>query len=117
MKTIRLEQLGIALKEKRGSRGIREVAKEINISPATLSRIETGKQPDLETFTKACRWLNINPSDVLNFADSQNNSSNIDDSTPHSFSVQFRAEKTLSPETAKRLGEMIIAAQNMIKNE
>lgn len=111
--TIRLEQLGIAAREKRGNRGIREVAQEIGISAATLSRIETGKQPDLDTFTKICRWLKVNPSEVLSF--SHEDEDHI--STPQTFSVQFRAHKTLTPETAKKLGEMIIAAQNMITNE
>lgn len=40
--------------------GMRECAKEIGISPATLSRIERGKMPDLMTYAKVCKWLNEN---------------------------------------------------------
>lgn len=40
--------------------GMRECAKEIGISPATLSRIERGNMPDLITYAKVCKWLNKN---------------------------------------------------------
>lgn len=39
--------------------GIREAAKEIGISPATLSRCENGKAPDVYTYFYCCRWLGI----------------------------------------------------------
>ena|SRR3990167_1519676 len=109
---IRLEQLGMAIKKKRGNRGLREVAQEMGISHTTLSRIEGGKQPDLDTFSKICKWLEVNPADILNIDSSQ-----TEVKFNHSLSVQFRADKSLSSETANRLGEMIIAVQNMIKNE
>jgi transcriptional regulator with XRE-family HTH domain len=37
--------------------GIRECAKEIGISSATLSRIENGKHCDMNSFTKLLTWL------------------------------------------------------------
>lgn len=37
--------------------GIRECAKEIGISSATLSRIENGKDCDLNSFCKLLTWL------------------------------------------------------------
>ena len=119
MRKIRLEQLGMAIKEKRGNRGLREIAKEMKVSHTTLSRIESGKQPDLETFSKICHWLDISPADVLDFKGSA--SSNLDTQnnlkSSHTLSVQFRAERNLSPETAQKLGDMIIAVQRMIQNE
>lgn len=39
--------------------GLRDAAKKIEISPATLSRCENGKIPDLLTYAKLCRWLKI----------------------------------------------------------
>lgn len=41
--------------------GMRVCADEIGISPATLSRIERGKLPDILTFAKLCKWLCANP--------------------------------------------------------
>src|SRR5436309_4556977 len=42
-------KLGKLLMERRGEEGIREFAKKLGISPATLSRIENGKLPDLRS--------------------------------------------------------------------
>lgn len=39
--------------------GLREAAREIGISAATLSRIENGKTPDVETMGMICFWLEI----------------------------------------------------------
>ena len=60
-----MEELSVKVKLQRGNRGIREAAKEIGISAATLSRIEQGKQPDISTFGKVCKWLGIDPGAVL----------------------------------------------------
>ena len=37
--------------------GVREFAKQIGISAPTLSRIENGKIPNIETFFKLCFWM------------------------------------------------------------
>lgn len=62
---ITLENIGIAVRQKRGNRSLREIAAETDISVATLSRIEVGKMPSLRTFAKLCRWLGIDPTTVL----------------------------------------------------
>ncbi len=36
---------------------LREAAKEIDVSAATISRVENNKLPDVETFAKICLWL------------------------------------------------------------
>jgi len=41
--------------------GLRDAAKLIGISPATLSRIENEKLCDVETFAKCYTWLQMNP--------------------------------------------------------
>lgn len=38
---------------------LRCVADEIGVSAATISRIERGKTPDLETYAKICTWLGV----------------------------------------------------------
>ena len=53
------------IQERRAGKGIREAAKEVGVSPATLSRVESGKVPDLETFGKVCRWLDEDPAVYL----------------------------------------------------
>ena len=50
--------LGAALRKKRGERPSIEVAAEIGISQASLSRVETGKGTiTLETALALARWL------------------------------------------------------------
>lgn len=104
-----MEELSVRIKDKRGSRGVREVAKEIDISPATLSRIESGKQPDISTFGKLCKWLSIDPSSVLGLSSSSVSTANVkNDGLVH---AHFRADKELSPDTANHLAQLILAVQ------
>lgn len=102
-----MKDLSIQIKEKRGSRGLRATAKDIGISSATLSRIEAGKQPDLQTFTKICEWLGVDPNSILGF-EQDTVASSVVSSLPL---VQFRAAKTMSPKTAQKLAELILAVQ------
>ena len=98
----KIERLSRQLREKRGDRGVREVAKEIGISPATLSRVERGHLPDLETFGKICRWLQTDPAEILGVP--------APESTHTKVAVHFRKQRTLEPATAQALAQLILAA-------
>lgn len=65
MPQLNLKDLGRLLIEKRGSTGVRATANEIGVSSATLSRIENGHMPDLETFRRVCSWLDISSDEIL----------------------------------------------------
>lgn len=93
---------------KRSNKGVREAAKEIGISPATLSRVENEKVPDLETFGKICRWLGDDPSIYLGLPQ-QNSASQV--------RVHFKKESAISSDTAKALSQMILLAQQALLNE
>jgi transcriptional regulator with XRE-family HTH domain len=96
-----IEQFGRRLVAARGSRGVREIAKEVEISAATLSRVERGYMPDLETFAKICRWLKVDPAEILG----------VDLTVPRpSASVHFKKNQAIHPKTAKALAELIVAA-------
>lgn len=91
---------------KRGALGVRAAARDVGISPATLSRVENGNVPDLETFEKLCRWLGEDPNRFL--------------ATPLSkavAAVHFRKKSTTSKETADALGGLILAVQAMLEKE
>lgn len=104
-----LENLGRQLQEKRGNRGIREVAREIGISHATLSRVERGHLPDLENYQKICKWLGVDVSTVTGVASTR---------TPKPIAqVHFRKAPTVSPKTAQALAQMILAAQAMLTSK
>jgi len=47
-----------AIKARRGHRSLREVAEEIGVSASTLSRIENGSVPELDSYVKISAWLN-----------------------------------------------------------
>jgi transcriptional regulator with XRE-family HTH domain len=105
-----LLRLGALLRERRGGRGIREVAKEIGISPATLTRVEGGRLPDLATFQRMCAWLRINPNELLDVPlDAPEVPSTDDPSTPVA-AVHLKASKTLPPEAATDLAQLIVVA-------
>ena len=101
-----IEIFGRKVEQARGARGVREVAGEIGVSPATLSRVERGFMPDLETFGRICRWLTVDPAEILGVKD-------VVSKRPAA-AVHFRKDQTIRPTTAQALGEMILAAQRAL---
>lgn len=104
-----LDTLGELILEKRGSKGVRAAAKEIGISPATLSRVENGHLPDLENFRLICQWLDIDPNRILGFR-----SKREERQDEIRASVHFRKGRTTSPETAAALARMILHVQRAL---
>lgn len=120
MAKITLERIGVELKERRGERGLREVATEIGISTATLSRIEAGKQPDLETFSKLCKWLQLDASAILGCgpdAPQEGPESGVQSNIPRRALVHFRAKREMTPETVNHLSHLILAVQDLLEDE
>lgn len=101
--TLNTDLLAGMLKNKRANRGLRAVAEEIGgVSFATLSRIEQGKIPDVATFIKICKWLDV-PSDTFILEDSNRSiPSNKEQVVAH-----LRAERELDKETVDMLIKMI----------
>ncbi|MEX2158612.1 MAG: helix-turn-helix transcriptional regulator [Dehalococcoidia bacterium] len=115
MATATLRRLGERLRKERGGRGLREVAREIGVSAATLSRVERGHLPDLETFGKICAWLGLDPGDVLGVQVEKAIADVHDD--PITASIHFKANRTPAPELAKALAEMIIYTEKTLKRQ
>jgi transcriptional regulator with XRE-family HTH domain len=105
MSDISLRNIGPALRTKRGDRGLREVAREIKISPATLARIEAGNLPDIETFTKICSWMELDAGVVLG------TTSKVQNTLPL---VHLKAKKNLSEKAAKALSATILLTAEML---
>lgn len=106
MPRVTLSEMGALVRERRGAQGVRAAAAEVGISPATLSRVENGKQPDLETFEKLCRWLEISPADVL-----QTYTAGTSEPAQRVATAHLKAKQQISPALAQALGEMILHAQ------
>jgi transcriptional regulator with XRE-family HTH domain len=99
MPNIDTRKLSEMLRSKREGRGLREVAKEIgDVSPSTLSRIEQGNLPDIETYVKLCRWLEVSTEFFTENAES---------SSEKKIVAHLRADKALSKETSEALIKMI----------
>ena len=108
-----ISRLAPLVQKHRGDRGLRETAAEIGISPATLSRVERGKLPDIDTFSRLCSWLKVDPADILDVprAETPRKARGPDKPSPLAPAVHFRAESTLSKQTANDLAQLILQAQ------
>jgi transcriptional regulator with XRE-family HTH domain len=104
--------LGLQLQRKRGSMGVRAAAAEIGISPATLSRIENGRVPDLETLRKVCAWLGVDPAGYLGAPSSAPFRQH-----PAGLQVVFKKDRAPTPKTSQALGKLIIAAYNQFASQ
>jgi transcriptional regulator with XRE-family HTH domain len=102
MPNVNIHMLGRMLAQKRGDRGIRAVAQEIGVSPATLSRVERGFLPDLETFSKICEWVGVDPASVLGVK--------LKGDQVPKVAVHFKKAAALHPRTAQALAQMVMAA-------
>lgn len=108
---IRMDQLAKRIQSKRSGIGIRAAAQEIGISPATLSRVENAKVPDLETFSKICRWLGEDPAIYLGLA----TTSQV--RTVPTARVHFKKGPAIRADSAKALGELITAVHAQLMKE
>ena len=107
------------MRAKRGNRGLREVADEIGgVSASTLSRLEQGNTPDLETFARLCAWLGVAADD---FVVSEKRSARVAEApTPEFIEAHLRADRILPQKAIDALAEMIrlayqAAAQGKLK--
>lgn len=107
-----LGSLGAMVRTKRGDRKLREVAKEMDIGPATLLRVESGRIPDVATFGKICRWLEIDPGSFLGWETGTELKKSNKTVEPKTIlvSAHLRADRTPKPETVNALAKMILFA-------
>jgi transcriptional regulator with XRE-family HTH domain len=92
------------IKSKRGDKGLRTIAQEIgDISSATLSRVEQGKVPDVDTFIKICKWLEV-PTDYFtgNMTQTISSESNYSKIVAH-----LRADRELASDTIETIVKLI----------
>ena len=109
MARVTLRNLGTIVRERRGARGLREVASEIGTSAPTLSRIESGKMPDLQTFGKLCRWLGLDPATLLDVTPQPAEAVSAYVAVAH-----LKARREIDPKTASALANAILKAQLML---
>lgn len=106
---IKIEELAAKLREQRGTRGLREIAKEIgDVSASTLSRIEKGNIPDLDTFVRICRWLGVSSEAFIIGEDGVEIAEEVQpENYRQTITAHLKADRTLDPKTAEALARMI----------
>jgi transcriptional regulator with XRE-family HTH domain len=110
-----VRRIALLIKAKRrenNAQPLRAAADEAKISAATLSRLERGLSttlPDATTLNKLARWLGVPVSELLQECDAGSRHSAPEHTLPEYVEVHLRADKNLSPKTAKALAEMFKA--------
>ncbi|MEO0383613.1 MAG: helix-turn-helix transcriptional regulator [Pseudomonadota bacterium] len=77
-------------------------AREIGISPTTLSKIEKGHIPDQTTLRKVCDWIG---EDVAKFT------------AMGGLQIAFKKDQALEPATAQSLANLIMRAEEQFKKQ
>lgn len=112
---VNTEELGRAIKRRREelSLSLRDVADVTNVSASTLSRIENGTgKPDADNIARLTSWLDMPIDRVMS-----KSTSDVEavvyyphEATPEIVEAHLRADKKLTPETAKALSELFRVA-------
>ena len=110
-------ELGRAIKRRREELGLslRDVADVTNVSASTLSRIENGTgKPDADNIARITNWLDMPVDRVMRSQSSEEGVEAVvyypHEATPEIVEAHLRADKNLSPETAKALSELFRVA-------
>jgi transcriptional regulator with XRE-family HTH domain len=104
-----------ALDSKRRAKGLswRQLANKAGVSQSTLTRMQQGKRPDVDTFASLVRWLGM-PAEV--FLKPENPGDKR--AAPHPLAVlsaQLRADREMSPRALEAVEELIQAAYKLGK--
>lgn len=111
-------ELGRAIRRKREELGLslRDVADETNVSASTLSRIENGTgKPDADNIARLTGWLNMPMERVMGARGAGEGEEGPvvyfpHEATPDIVEAHLRADRNLTPETAKALSELFRVA-------
>jgi len=111
---IDVERLGRRLRRVRDERDLtlQDVAKEADVSIATLSRIERGGSKDIDaaTLIALTNWLRVKPNEFTEAANPPRLVNKSAATTPEAVELYLRADKNLDKRTAHLLAEMFRAA-------
>src|SRR5262244_3972195 len=112
---VNTEELGRAIRRRRDELGLslRDVADRTQVSASTLSRIENGTgKPDADNIARLTGWLDMPIDRVMKkqAADVEPVIYYPHEATPEIVEAHLRADKKLTPETAKALSELFRVA-------
>jgi len=115
---VNTEELGNAVRRRREQQNLslRDVADQTGVSASTLSRIENGTgKPDADNIARLASWLDMPIERVMHHG--QRSASDPKpvvyyphESTPEIVEAHLRADRQLTPETARALSELFRVA-------
>ena len=111
-------ELGRAIRRRREelNMSLRDVADETGVSASTLSRIENGTgKPDADNIARLTTWLNVPMERVMGGRqlDGDENKAVVyfpQEAMPDIVEAHLRADRNLTPDTAKALAELFRVA-------
>ncbi|MFD2788021.1 helix-turn-helix domain-containing protein [Hymenobacter rubripertinctus] len=81
-----------------------------HVSPSTLSRIERGSLPDLDTYMRICRWLEVDPAHFASVPAGKKSADTESVLKKEDIITHLRADKLLTQQTREALITMIEVA-------
>ena len=111
-------ELGSAIRRRREEQGLslRDVADKTGVSASTLSRIENGTgKPDADNIARLAAWLDMPIERVMHHGPRANTDPKPvvyypHESTPEIVEAHLRADRHLTPQTARALSELFRVA-------
>ncbi len=112
-KVLQLEALVAALDSERQAKGIswRQLATEAGVSASTLTRMQQGKSPDVDTFSALTAWLGT-PAERFY---TELGPGRVQNDPMAVVSTLLRGNKKMSPKAVKALTELVSAAVKLSK--
>jgi len=113
---VNVAELGKYIKRKRQNErlSLRGVARQTQVSASTLSRIENSTgTPDAPTLARLAKWLNVPFERIVGASHGQEGEPVVyypQESTPDIVEAHLRADRNLTPETARALAELFRVA-------
>src|SRR5436189_1858254 len=115
---VNTEELGRAIRRRRDEFGLslRDVADKTGVSASTLSRIENGTgKPDADNIARLTNWLNVPMERIMGGrAEDADEIRPVvyfpQENTPDIVEAHLRADRSLTPDTAKALSELFRVA-------
>jgi transcriptional regulator with XRE-family HTH domain len=110
--TVDVEALYAALDSKRKATRTswRDVARELDLSPSTFSRMAQGRRPDVDTFATLLRWLGMSAESFM-----RGTAPPAATEEPVAMvSSYLRSARNISPEDAEALEDIFRAAYNRL---
>jgi transcriptional regulator with XRE-family HTH domain len=143
-----IDELGFLVKERRSQDGLslRDAAESAEVSFNTLSRVERGHVPDLQTFHRIVSWLGLDPARFFGarrtdfrpttqvIAEHLRHDPNLPPAAAEkiaalvqdlyaslvsrdTFAVHLRAARTFKPEVAEMLGGILSDIESALRSE